>query len=173
MAAGEHDTHDDASGARAGAPASRGPAHSSHPAIRPGRLAAGAGMLAALAALGLGTVALLNAPQHGRSGGPTLKPITVSTALPLSAAEILALLDRGPDFGPLADPQRRASCLTGLGYPASTRILGARLVELGGHPGVLLVLPGEQPDTVVALAVAPSCSSAQTGLLGDTVVPRQ
>ncbi|HEX7321823.1 MAG TPA: hypothetical protein VF299_02640 [Mycobacterium sp.] len=153
--------------------ASRGPAHAGRPFVRPGRLAAGTGILAALTGIGLGAVALTRTPNHTQPGWPTLKPITVSTALPLSGVEILALLDRSPEFGPLADPQRRGSCLRGLGYPASTRILGARTVELGDHPGVLLVLPGEQPDTVVALAVSPSCSSANTGLLGDTVVPRQ
>ncbi|EUA29404.1 hypothetical protein I548_2591 [Mycobacterium intracellulare] len=58
--------------------------------------------------------------------------------VPLSADEILGLLDRAPDFGSsggtLSDPARRASCLTGLGYPAATQVLGARPVEVNARP---------------------------------------
>lgn len=151
-----------------------GPAHSVRPLPRPSRIAAGVGATAALAAIGLGTVALLRYPDTTRGGSPSLQPITVTSppavVLPLSGAEILALLDRSPDFGALEDPQRRASCLAGLGYPASTRVLGARPVEVGGRSGVLLVLPGDQAGTVAALAVAPNCSSADTGLFADTTV---
>jgi hypothetical protein len=154
----------------------RRPAHSVRPLARPGRIAAGAGIVAALAGIGLGTAALLTAPQPTPSGTHTLRPITVAsppaTVLPVSEPDILALLDRTPDFGPLSDARLRASCLSGLGYSASTRVLGARPIQVTGHPGVLLVLPGEQPDTVVALAVSPNCSSADTGLMGDTVIHR-
>ena len=92
--------------------------------------------------------------------------------LPLSDQQILALLDTEPNFGPLTDRQHRASCLTGLGYPADARVLGARPVEIGGRPAVLLVLPGDTPGTVTALAVSPSCSSLDTGLLADRIVKR-
>jgi hypothetical protein len=37
---------------------------------------------------------------------------------------------------------------------------------------VLLVLPGDTPRELVALAVAPNCSSADTGLIADTMVDR-
>lgn len=106
---------------------------------------------------------------------PTAQHITVSTpapAIPLSQADILALLDRAPDYGPLADPSRRASCLSGLGYPASTRVLGARPIEINARPGVLLVVPGDAPDSVTVFAVAPNCSAADTGLLASTTVAR-
>lgn len=153
------------------------PAHSSRPFPRPNRIAAVAGALAALTAAGLGTLALITAPQPTPGGWPSLQPITVSSAatatIGLSDLEIAALLDQPADFGPLGDPGRRASCLAGLGYPASTRVLGARPMQVAGRPAVLLVLPGEQPDTVVALAVAATCSSADTGLLADTAVPRR
>ena len=76
------------------------------------------------------------------------------------------------DFGALAAPGRRGSCLAGLGYPASTRVLGAQPVEVRGRPAILLLLPGDAIRTVIALAVAPSCSSADTGLLVDTTVAR-
>ena len=65
--------------------------------------------------------------------------------IPLSAAEIIGLLGRAPDYGPLDDPSRRASCLGGLGYPASTQVLGARPIEINARPGVLLVLPADTP----------------------------
>ena len=90
----------------------------------------------------------------------------------LSDQQILALLDNDPDFGPLADPQRRTSCLAGLGYPSAARVLGARPIEIAGRPAILLVLPGDTPGTVTALAVAPTCSSVNTGLLADRIVNR-
>lgn len=153
-----------------------GPAHAIRPLPRPSRIAAGAGIIAAVVAVGLGTTALLRTGGPAQDTWPTLRPITVSSAptaaIPLSAAEILALLDQRPAFGVLSDPQRRASCLTGLGYSASTEVLAARPIDIGGWSGILLVLPGEQADTVVALAVPPNCSAADTGLFADTTVRR-
>jgi hypothetical protein len=158
----------------------RGVAHSARPRIRPARLVAGlAGVGALLAAVGVGTAALINAPEPTPSTPATAEHITVSTppmTIPLSQAEILGLLNRSPDFGPpggaLSDPPRRASCLTGLGYPASTQVLGARPVDINARPGVLLVLPGDTPDNLAVFAVALNCSAADTGLLANTQVPR-
>ena len=101
--------------------------------------------------------------------------ITASTggAIPLTRAEIWDLLGRAPDYGGvLGDPARRASCLGGLGYPASTPILGARPVRINDHPGVLLVVATDMAGAVAAFAVAPACSAADTGLLASTQVPR-
>ena len=98
--------------------------------------------------------------------------VTAAATIPLSDQQILALLDREPDFGALTDPHRRASCLTGLGYPADARVLGARPVDIGGRPAVLLLLPGDTPGAVSALAVAPTCSSVDTGLSADRIVHR-
>ncbi|BBX75612.1 hypothetical protein H7H78_13230 [Mycobacterium shinjukuense] len=151
-------------------------AHAVRPRPRVLRVIAGvAGLSAAAAAIGLGTTALLHAPPPAPTAPPTAQHITVSTpapAIPLSQADILALLDRAPDYGPLADPSRRASCLSGLGYPASTRVLGARPIEINARPGVLLVVPGDAPDSVTVFAVAPNCSAADTGLLASTTVAR-
>jgi hypothetical protein len=136
---------------------------------------AAAGLIAAGAAVWLGTAALITAPTSTPSRPTTAEHITVSrppVTIPLSDQQILALLDHEPDFGALADPQRRTSCLAGLGYPADARILGARPVEITGHPAVLLVLPADTPGTVTALAVAPTCSSVNTGLLADSMVNR-
>jgi hypothetical protein len=143
---------------------------------RPARLAVPlAGAAAAIAAAWLGTNALITAPAPMSSRPTTVEHITVSrppTVIGLSDQQILALVDHEPDFGALADPQRRASCLHGLGYPADTRVLGARPIVIAGRPAILLVLPADTPGAVSALAVAPTCSSADTGLLADRIVNR-
>ena len=149
-------------------------------APRPARLIAGvAGGCAVVAAIGVGTAALVNAPTPIPSTQVTAEHITVSTppmAIPLSQAQLLGLLDRSPDYGPqggpLSDPARRASCLTGLGYPASTRVLGAQPIEINARPGVVLLLPGDTPDSLTVFAVALNCSAADTGLLVSTQIPR-
>jgi hypothetical protein len=155
-------------------------AHSARPQLRPGRVVAGvAGLSAVLAAIGIGTAALLNAPTPTPSTSVTAEQITVSTppmVIPLSQTEILGLLghslDFGPPGGPLNDPSRRASCLSGLGYPASTQVLGARPIEINARPGVLLILPGDTPKNLAVFAVALNCSAADTGLLANTEMPR-
>lgn len=154
------------------------PAH----AVRSGRLprsariaVAMAGLAAAAVAVWLGTAALITTPASTPSMPTTVEHITVSrppVMIPMSDQQILTLLGRGPDFGPLGDPQRRASCLAGLGYPADARVLGARQVEITGRPAILLLLPGDTSGTVTALAVSPNCSSADTGLLADRIVKR-
>jgi hypothetical protein len=72
----------------------------------------------------------------------------------------------------LADPQRRASCLSGLGYPTSTSVLGARPLAVGAASGVLLLLPGDAPRAVNAVVVGLNCSSVDTGMLAERVVIR-
>jgi hypothetical protein len=138
-------------------------------------LAAVAGLAACVVAVGLGTAALIAAPAPTPSTPTTVQQITVSRPplkIPLSDAQILALLDREPDYGPIGDPQRRASCLSGLGYSTGAQVLGAQPIEVAGRAAVLLVLPGDSPGRVTALAVAPICSSLDTGLLADRVVNR-
>ena len=143
---------------------------------RSARLAVALTGLTALAvAAWLGTRALITAPASTTSRPTTIEHITVSRpplTIPLSDQQILALLDHEPDFGPLTDPRRRASCLSGLGYPANARVLGARPIDIAGHPAVLLVLPGDAPGDVKAVAVAPTCSAANTGLSADRIVTR-
>lgn len=134
-----------------------------------------AGLAAVAVAAWVGTRALLTAPAPISSRPTTIEHITVSRpplTIPLSDQQILALLDREPDLGQLADPRRIASCLGGLGYPADTRVLGGRPIDIAGHPAVLLVLAGTAPDTIAALAVAPTCSAVNTGLSADRIVHR-
>jgi len=155
-------------------PAPDGPAaHARRPAGRTGRLvAAGLGAVVALAAAGLGIATLL------KSGGPTASTltsasmITVTPKMPISSRELNSLIARSPDFGPLADPKRRAACLSALGYSGSVQVLGAAQVHVDGKPAIVLVLPGDQPDVIVGVTVAASCSSVDTGLIADTTVRR-
>jgi hypothetical protein len=153
-----------------------GAAHSVRPGLPPARMiAAIAGVAAAVLAIALGSAALLRARAPAPGAPTTAQYITVSsrpTVIPLSNPQILALLDRTPNYGALGDPARRSSCLTGLGYPASTRVLGAQPVEINGLPAVLLVVPGDTPEALAVLVVSSNCSSADTGLLADTVVRR-
>ena len=133
------------------------------------------GLTAIAVAAWLGTRALITAPSVTTSRPTTIEHITVSRpplTIPLSDQQILTLLDHEPDFGPLTDPRRRASCLSGLGYPANARVLGARPIDIAGHPAVLLVLPSDAPGNVKALAVAPTCSAANTGLSADRLITR-
>jgi hypothetical protein len=133
------------------------------------------GAAAALVAAAVGTLMLIRTPAPQSSPSPTIESMTVPQSpgtLPLSDREILALLSQPPDFGPLADPQRRASCLSGLGYSSSTTVVGARPLVVNDRPGILLLLSGASPKTVAAVVVAPNCNSASTGLLAETVVAR-
>jgi hypothetical protein len=125
------------------------------------------GVVATLTAAGLGTAMLVRSGGSGPAIGPP--PATV----PLSAAEIVGLLTRPPDLGLLGDARRRSSCLSGLGYPGPDVLLGGRQVDINGAPAVVLVLPGDTPDSVAALAVRPNCSSADTGLIADTQIRRR
>jgi len=155
-------------------PASTGPAaHARRPAIRRGRLiAAGAGVAAVLAAVGLGTAALLKSTGPAASTLTSASLITVTPRMPISSRELNGLIARSPDFGPLADPKRRAACLSALGYSGSVQVLGAQTLQVDGKPAIVLVLPGDQPDVIVGVTVSANCSSVDTGLIADTTVRR-
>jgi hypothetical protein len=134
-----------------------------------------AGVGAAVVGGVVGALMLARDPAPTWSAGPTARSITVSrpaTDLPLSDPQIIELLSSTPDYGPLADPERRASCLSGLGYSAATAVLGARPVDLHGRPAVLIVLPSDTARMVRALVVEPDCNAAHTGLLANTLVTR-
>lgn len=156
--------------------AGEGPAHSVR-RPRLGRiqvLALVVGACAAVAGAVIGVAMLADEPPSRRDTGPTARSITVAPPardLPLPDAQILALLDQPADYGPLADATLRASCLDGLGYPAATP-LGARPVDVHGRPGVLMLLPGDTAQAVVALVVRPNCTAADTGLLAGSVLTR-
>lgn len=148
-------------------------AHARRPTARTGRLvAAGIGAAAVLAAVGLGTTALLGSGGPAASTLTSASMITVAPKMPISSRDLNALIARSPDFGPLTDPKRRAACLSALGYPGSLQVLGAEQVQVDGKPAIVLVLPGDQPDVIVGVTVAATCSSVDTGLIADTTVRR-
>jgi len=156
-----------------GPAAAGGAAHAARPPANIRRLVAAlVGAAALITAIGIGTAALLRSPAPTRSTVTSANTIAVAPKIPLSDRDLAALVDRSPDFGPLADPKRRAACLSGLGYPGSLQVLGAEQLRVDGRPAVVLVLPGERSGELVALAVAPSCSAVDTGLIADTTVRR-
>jgi hypothetical protein len=151
------------------------PAHSARQAPRWQLVALVAGVGAALVGVVVGALMLSRPQAPTWSTGPTAERITVSrpaTELPLPSPQITALLTQAPDWGPLADPGRRAACLSGLGYAATTPVLGARPVDMDGRPGILMLLPADSPGKVLALVVAPDCTAGHTGLLANTLLAR-
>ena len=154
---------------------SRGPAHSLQRTPRWQLIALVAGVGAALVGAVVGALMLAHKPAPPWSAGPTAESITVSrppTELPLPTPQVVGLLSQNPDYGPLADPERRASCLSGLGYSATTPVLGARPLDMDGRPAVLMLLPADTPGKVLALVVEQDCDAAHTGLLVNTLVTR-
>jgi hypothetical protein len=152
-----------------------GPAHSIRRTPRWQLVALIAGVAAAVAGVVLGGLMLTRDPAPTWSTQPTAKSITVSrpaTELPLTGPQLASLLSHSPDYGPLADPKRRADCLSGLGYSSATSVLGARQIDIHGQHGVLLLLPADTPGAVRAMVVEPDCDSAHTGLLANTSVTR-
>ena len=166
------------------APAPDRPPAGGHAVRRPGLTRAqwagvvvGAGAVAATVVLG--ALALTRDPGHAFPSGPTAARITAPTAspgFPLSNADVRAALSEPRDLGPLADPQRRASCLAGLGYSPGSEgpdVLGARQLTVSGRPAVLLLLLGPASEKIGAVLVEPTCSAARTGLVAQTVLTRQ
>jgi hypothetical protein len=151
------------------------PRHSVRHTLRWQLVALMVGVGAAVVGAVVGAVMLVRDPAPTRSAGPTAESITVSrpaNKLPLSDPQIVGLLADRPDYGPLTDPQQRASCLSGLGYSAATPVLGARPVDMHGRPAVLMVLAADTPRTLLALVVEPDCNSAHSGLLANALVTR-
>ncbi|MGE2718910.1 hypothetical protein [Mycolicibacterium celeriflavum] len=134
------------------------------------------GLVAAVAGVVIGTLMLMREPAPRLSQpGLTAERITVSRpppSVPLTGPQLLGLLSTPPEYGPLSDAGRRAACLQGLGRPATTPVLGARPVDMGGRPAVVLLLPGQAPDEMVAMVVDAGCRAAHGELLAETVVKR-
>lgn len=134
-------------------------------------VAAGCGLVASCAAAVVGITALLHSPNTTASSPTSADMITVGPRVPLSDKQVIALVGRNPNFGPLTDPKRRSACLRALGYETE-QVLGAEPAQIGNQPAVVLVLAGGRPDELIVFAVASSCSSVDTGLIADTTVRR-
>lgn len=130
------------------------------------------GACAAVLAIGLGLGTLLSPDRPART---PMGQLTVSPPPPdigLSEPQILRLLSDSPDLGPLNDAQRRASCLSALGYPSGVRVLGGGELIIRGRQQVLVLLAADTPNTIVGLVVGPDCDAVHTGLLTRTTVTR-
>jgi hypothetical protein len=151
------------------------PGHGTGNPQRRRRVAALAGIAALAVAAVIGTVMALNDSEQPPTppGGPTAEYLKTPrhAGMPMSDQNILALLNRPPQLGPLADPQRIASCRQGLGYSSTTPVLGATTLNDGG-PRVLLLLPATDPKSVMALLVGADCRATDAGLLADAELTR-
>ncbi|CAN7693774.1 hypothetical protein [Mycolicibacterium frederiksbergense] len=151
--------------------------HRQHrPALGWRQVAGVTGALAAVLGLGIGLYAGSDgddASDPGTARSPETSARHLITArspsMPLTDPQILALLRRPPDTGPLVDPQ---ACLNSLNGLAETRILGAAPVSLSARPAVLLVVPAQDPSAVIAVVVAPDCPASGTGALARTELAR-
>lgn len=147
----------------------------SRPQLRRGqRIGLAVGMCAVVAAVVVGAVVLTGDPGPVFPSGPTAAHITVDREIsrfPLTEEELHTMLSQSHDLGPLADPQRQASCLAGLGYSPTLPVLGGRTLEVFGRSAVLLLVPSGKPNQIHAVAVEPSCTAAHTGLLSETMLP--
>ena len=148
-----------------------------HPALPRRQLIAlllGGGAVAVAVAVGSSMLTGEREPVQPTS--PTASQITAPGALqrsfPVPQPLVRQALAAPPDLQSLADPGRRASCLAGLGYSPTLDVLGGLPIDVFGRPAILLLLPGPGTGEVAAVVVEPTCSSADTGLLAQTVVPR-
>jgi len=161
---------------RVGTSTADSPAHAARPPQHRLRAAcAAAGIVAIVVAIGVAVPTLLGGSAPAASTLTTARSLTVAVrqaAVPLSDTELIALLDQPAELGALGDPGRLGSCLSGLGYPTSTAVLGARTVTINGRAAVVLLIGADDPGMINVLAVTSHCSVAATGLLADTVVPR-
>lgn len=134
------------------------------------------GLVAVVAAVVLAVLSVDGEPAPKFPAGPTASQITVVAADPppvlLSDRELRDVVAAAPDLGPLSDPARLASCLTGLGYPASVEVVGARPLQISGRPAILLALAGADPDQMRAVAVGTGCGAKDAAVLAETTFTR-
>jgi hypothetical protein len=77
------------------------------------------------------------------------------------------------DVGPLADPARRARCLSAVAPPGvspDALLLGGRDVLVDGRHGVLLLLAGGGPGRLHVVVVEPGCGPEGGVLLGTRTI---
>lgn len=147
-------------------------AHAARPSAGPRARGALAAAVIGLAAAGAAIVGLVKTTAHTTAVVSSAKTITASPRIPLTGPELVALTGRPAEYGPLADPQRRAACLRILGYPETVPVLGARTLGPGDATTVVLVLAGRGPDDLVGLQVRAECGTGPGGLVGKTSVRR-
>ena len=150
------------------------PGRSAGHGARGSRPAVLAGAAAALAAISISAAVVLSGSDEPAriSAGPKAASLTVQrqAGMPWSDRQILALRGKPPELGALAGPDRLRSCLVGLGYSPTTPVLGAATLTAGNRPQVLVLLPGTDRGSAMALVVSAGCSSTDAGLVADAVI---
>ncbi|MUL49770.1 hypothetical protein FZI85_13755 [Mycobacterium sp. CBMA293] len=133
-----------------------------------------AGAVASIVAIGIGAAVVFSESDEPApmSAGPSVASLTVQrqAGMPWSDRQILGLLGKGPDLGPLAGPGRLQPCLKGLGYSPTTQVLGAATLTVHDRDEVIVLLPGTDRGSVMALVVSPGCSSTDAGLIANAVI---
>ncbi|HEX4721273.1 MAG TPA: hypothetical protein VH333_02075 [Pseudonocardiaceae bacterium] len=131
------------------------------------RLGWGAGVLVAAAAV---AVAVIGIPRGATSGTPSAG----DTALALHSGQInggtLAAVIGHTDYGPLADPAKRAGCLAANGQNPDQTPAGVLPVTLDGRPGVLFVLTTGELAQYRLLVVGPDCATGNPDRLDNLVI---
>jgi hypothetical protein len=74
------------------------------------------------------------------------------------------------DYGPLADPAKRAACLAANGQDPNRTPAGAMQVILDGKPGTLMVLTTGTAAQFRLLVVGPDCAAGKPDRLAESVV---
>jgi hypothetical protein len=139
------------------------------------RISWAAGIVATAAAV-LG-IAVITLPHNanttpGVAGAPPAAAFSTPLALThaqLTAAVLGTALGRD-DYGPLADPVRRAACLAANGQDPNRVPAGAMRITLDGRPGVLMVLTTDQYARYRLLVVGADCAAGHPATLADTVI---
>jgi hypothetical protein len=122
-----------------------------------------AGVLVAAAAA---AAAVISIPHSTTGGRPSAVGAPVTS---LNSATLTAALGRS-DYGPLADPARRAACLAANQQDPNQTPAGAMQVTLAGKPGVLLVLTTGKLAQYRLLVVGPDCAAGNPDRLAEAVV---
>lgn len=126
------------------------------------------GIAATVLAVVVGAAMLARPPAPTRAAG--LQAQHLSSAVPLSEPQLRALLTTPPVYGPLADPQRLASCLTGLGYPGMGAPMGAQPVQMRGAPALVMLVPATTDGDMIAVVVNAGCDDHGSGVLAESTL---
>jgi hypothetical protein len=108
-------------------------------------------------------------PPPTTSGAGNGGPPQALTSGQLGSVGLASAIGR-TDYGPLADPARRAACLAANHQDPNQTPAGAMRVTLNGRPGVLLVLTTGRTAQYRLLVVGPDCAAGRPDQLADTVV---
>jgi hypothetical protein len=131
------------------------------------RLGWGAGFLAA-AAVAVG-IAFAVIPTGGDTGTPNIASGPTNFKQDDLGPEQLAAARNQNDYGPFADKQKLAACLTANGLSAKAEPIGGRQVTVDGKAGTLLVLVHGAGEFRL-IVVGPDCGPGSPSKLAEKIV---